>query len=220
MEMLAFTALVLVVLGTFKFPERASGWLPLTGTFAMAGYRLLPSLSLVYSQMVSFLTRRSVVDEILQTLEGTPVRADPAPMPIHFTRTAGTAHSGVSFPRAKCPRAWADRFSASPRGATLASPVPQRAGQSTLLDLLLGLHAPESGGIYIDGALIRIRQDVEAWRYPRRLRSPGHPTPRWHDPGEHPLRTASRCSPPPRRDRGRSVGPVDPRGSGRRATKR
>ena len=104
MEMLAFAALVLVVLGTFKFPERAAGWLPLTGTFAMAGYRLLPSLSLVYAQLVSFLTRRSVVDEILHTLEARSAASCRTPRVQAPLRTLrGTADPRLPVSRANVP---------------------------------------------------------------------------------------------------------------------
>jgi len=164
MEMLAFTALVVVVLGTFQFPERASAWLPLTGTFAMAGYRLLPSLSLVYSQMVSFLTRRSVVDEILQTLEGTPVPTAPPmkPTPLNFARTVELRIPGFRFPGQGVPALDAIDL-CIPKGSHTGITGPSGAGKSTLLDLLLGLHTPDSGGIFVDGEQVH-PENLEAWR--------------------------------------------------------
>ena len=164
MEMLAFAALVLVVLAGLKFPEHAAGWLPLTGTFAMAGYRLLPSLSLVYSQMVSFLTRRSVVDEILQTLDrhGSASHFEGPAKPLTFSQSIELRIPGFQYPGQSAPALGRIELFL-PKGSHHAIVGPSGSGKSTLLDLLLGLHPLASGGVYVDGELVT-EETMEGWR--------------------------------------------------------
>jgi ATP-binding cassette, subfamily B, bacterial PglK len=164
MEMLAFAALVLVILGIHKFPSHAADWLPLTGTFAMAGYRLLPSLSLVYSQMVSFLTRKAVVDEILHTLNSTGSGELPAASasPLRFAHQIELRIPGFQFPGQNNPALGAIDL-VVPKGSHTGILGPSGAGKSTILDLFLGLHTPSSGGVYVDEELVT-PATMESWR--------------------------------------------------------
>jgi ABC-type multidrug transport system fused ATPase/permease subunit len=154
MEIIAFSVLIGFILWTTARPDQGTEWIPAAGAFALCGYRLLPSLSLVYSQMVTFVTRRAVVDELLHTLEETArpasaAAAFPDPPPFHHhlrLRLAAFTYPGET-------RAVLGPIDLLvPKGSHAGIVGPTGSGKSTLLDLLLGLHLPDEGGLELDGA--------------------------------------------------------------------
>jgi ABC-type multidrug transport system fused ATPase/permease subunit len=130
---------------------------------ALAGYRLLPSLQLLYAQLTQISSMRHAVDEVYdefvaaETDKSVPpaisyeVLAPAQPLPWNDTITlreitfrypgaAGTALEGLSLIIAK--------------NSSLGVIGPTGSGKSTLIDLLLGLYQPTAGEILIDGRLL------------------------------------------------------------------
>jgi len=159
-EPLAFGGLVVAVLLLAARGRDFSDILPNLGVMALAGYRLLPSLQLLYSQLTQISSMRHAVDEVYD--EFVAVETD---------RSISAAISSDVLARAK-PLRWSDsitfreisfRYPAVSRPAldgislTIAKNTsvgvigPTGSGKSTLVDLLLGLYQPTGGEILIDG---------------------------------------------------------------------
>jgi ABC-type multidrug transport system fused ATPase/permease subunit len=159
-EPLAFGGLVVAVLLLAAKGRDFSDILPNLGVMALAGYRLLPSLQLLYSQLTQVSSMRHAVDEVYD--EFVAVETD---------RSISAAISSDVLARAK-PFVWNDaialreisfRYPGVSRPAldgisliiakntSLGVIGPTGSGKSTLVDLLLGLYQPAAGEILIDG---------------------------------------------------------------------
>ena len=159
-EPLAFGGLVLAVLVLAVKGRDFSDILPNLGVMALAGYRLLPSLQLLYSQLTHVSSMRHAVDEVYDEFVEAETdgsvspaissdRVMPAtPLPwndaitlretsFHYPGASRPALNGISLIIAK--------------NTSLGVIGPTGSGKSTLVDLLLGLYQPTKGEILIDG---------------------------------------------------------------------
>jgi len=158
-EPLAFGGLVVAVLLLAARGRDFSDILPNLGVMALAGYRLLPSLQLLYSQLTQVSSMRHAVDEVYDEF----VEAETA-------GSVSPAISGDDLARAR-PFRWNDsitlrvisfRYPGASRPAlnkisliiakntSLGVIGPTGSGKSTFVDLLLGLYQPTTGEILID----------------------------------------------------------------------
>jgi ATP-binding cassette, subfamily B, bacterial PglK len=159
-EPLAFGGLVVAVLLFAARGRDFSDILPNLGVMALAGYRLLPSLQLLYSQLTQVSSMRHAVDEVYD--EFVAAETD---------RSVPPAISSDALARAR-PFGWNDsitlreisfRYPGASRPAlngisliiakntSLGVIGPTGSGKSTFVDLLLGLYQPTAGEILIDG---------------------------------------------------------------------
>jgi ABC-type multidrug transport system fused ATPase/permease subunit len=159
-EPLAFGGLVVAVLLLAARGRNFSDILPNLGVMALAGYRLLPSLQLVYSQLTQVSSMRHAVDEVYDEFVVAETEAS-IPSAIHSDRVSpasplrwneAIALHEVSFRYPGAPRLTLDGLSlVIPKNTSLGVIGPTGSGKSTLVDLLLGLYEPTAGEILIDG---------------------------------------------------------------------
>src|SRR5206468_5074776 len=157
-EPLAFGGLVLAVVVLAMRGRDFSDILPNVGVMAVAGYRLLPSLQLLYGQVTQFTSMRYSLDEVFEEFvaaehdeqsDNVEISLE-KPRPIEW-QDAITLDE-VSFIYPGTDRPVLDRFSITIRKNTSIGFIgPTGSGKSTLIDLLLGLHRPTSGRVLIDG---------------------------------------------------------------------
>src|SRR5438093_10154949 len=150
-EPLAFGGLVVAVLLLAARGRDFSDILPNLGVMALAGYRLLPSLQLLYGQLTQISTMRHAVDEVYdefaaaETDSSIPrvMRSDgvtPA-APFRWMYAIVVRVVSLSFPSA--PRPTLDDLSLTiAKNTSLGVIGPTGSGKSTLVDLLLGLYQP------------------------------------------------------------------------------
>ncbi len=171
-EPLAFGGLVVAVLLLAARGRDFSDILPNLGVMALAGYRLLPSLQLLYSQLTQVSSMRHAVDEVYD--EFVEAETDGSVSP---------AISGEDLARAR-PFRWNDsitlreisfRYPGASRPAlneisliiakntSLGVIGPTGSGKSTFVDLLLGLYQPTTGEILIDDEPLKPAL-VPAWQ--------------------------------------------------------
>ena len=159
-EPLAFGGLVVAVLLLAARGRDFSDILPNLGVMALAGYRLLPSLQLLYSQLTQVSSMRHAVDEVYdefvaaetdgsipsaitsdRIMPATPFRWNDAitlrEVSFRYPGASRPALNGISLIIAK--------------NTSLGVIGPTGSGKSTLVDLLLGLYQPTKGEILIDG---------------------------------------------------------------------
>ena len=171
-EPLAFGGLVVAVLLLVAKGRDFSDILPNLGVMAVAGYRLLPSLQLLYSQLTQVSSMRHAVDEVYDEFvaaetdnsiapatSGEPVeRAKPLTWNNAITlRNISFRYPGILLPALDC------LSLTIPKNTSLGVIGPTGAGKSTLVDLLLGLYEPTAGEILIDGRPL-VPALVQAWQ--------------------------------------------------------
>ncbi|PYJ05583.1 MAG: ABC transporter ATP-binding protein [Verrucomicrobia bacterium] len=159
-EPLAFGGLVLAVLLLAAKGRDFSDILPNLGVMALAGYRLLPSLQLLYGQLTQISTMRHAVDEVYdefaaaETDSSIPrvMRSDGVTPAAPFRWNDAIVLREVSFSYPSAPRPTLDDLSLTiAKNTSLGVIGPTGSGKSTLVDLLLGLYQPTAGEILIDG---------------------------------------------------------------------
>src|SRR5262245_17169569 len=158
-EPLAFGGLVVAVLLLAARGRDFSDILPNLGVMALAGYRLLPSLQLLYAQLTQVSSMRHAVDEVYDEFVAAETdRSIPpaistdrlsAAKPFLWNDAITLREVSFRYPSAVPPTL--DGLSLRiPKNTSLAVIGPTGSGKSTLVDLLLGLYQPTAGEILID----------------------------------------------------------------------
>jgi ATP-binding cassette, subfamily B, bacterial PglK len=159
-EPLAFGGLVVAVLVLAMRGRDFSDILPNLAVMALAGYRLLPSLQLLYGQLTQVSSMRHAVDEVYDEFVAAETYRSVSPeassdslipaRPLRWNDTI-TLHE-ISFRYPGAPRPALEGLSLIIVKNTSVGVIgPTGAGKSTLVDLLLGLYQPTAGEILIDG---------------------------------------------------------------------
>jgi len=159
-EPLAFGGLVVAVLVLAAKGRDFSDILPNLGVMALAGYRLLPSLQLLYSQLTQVSSMRHAVNEVYA--EFVAVETDRSISPAISSDVLARAKpfrwndaitlQEISFCYPGVSRAALDGISLIiAKNTSLGVIGPTGSGKSTLVDLLLGLYQPTTGEILIGG---------------------------------------------------------------------
>ena len=132
--------------------------------FGVAGFRILPS---VVRALASFNSVRSGEGALVRVRDALIAAADlepaptspPTPLPI----TRDVALKGVSFRYEQSEGDVVDGVSLVLRvGTSLALVGASGAGKTTIVDLVLGLHRPQTGRVLVDG--VDIHDNLRGWR--------------------------------------------------------
>jgi ATP-binding cassette, subfamily B, bacterial PglK len=157
-EPLAFGGLVLAVVVLAARGRDFSDILPNLGVMAVAGYRLIPTLQLLYAQVTRLTSMRYSLDEVFEEFaaaerEGKSGKIEISPRkPRRIEWQDAITLAAVSFIYPGTNRPVLDRFSiAIQKNMSIGFIGTTGSGKSTLIDLLLGLHRPTSGRVLIDG---------------------------------------------------------------------
>jgi ABC-type multidrug transport system fused ATPase/permease subunit len=171
-EPLAFGGLVVAVLLLAARGRDFSDILPNLGVMALAGYRLLPSLQLLYGQLTQVSSMRHAVDEVYDEFvaaetDKSIARAictepvTPA-SPFPWKNAITLCEVSYRYPHALRPAVEGVSL-IIPKNTSVGIIGPTGSGKSTLVDLLLGLYYPTAGDILIDGQrLTHVR--VPSWQ--------------------------------------------------------
>ena len=169
-EPLAFGGLVLTVVILAIRGRDFSDILPNLGVMALAGYRLLPALQLLYGQVTQLATMRYSLDEVFEEF----VAAERNEKSGNVEISLGKSHpiewhdaitlDEVSFIYPGTDRRVLDRFSITiQKNMSIGFIGPTGSGKSTLIDLLLGLYRPTSGRVIIDGKPLTLEL-IPSWQ--------------------------------------------------------
>ena len=162
-EPLAFGGLVVAVLVLAARGRDFSDILPNLGVMALAGYRLLPSIQLVYAQLTQVSSMRHAVDEVYDEFvaaeidESVPRAINTEPVrsarPLSWDNMITLCDVSYRYPGVS--RCAVEGLSLIiPKNSSIGVIGPTGSGKSTLVDLLLGLYFPTAGEILIDGQLL------------------------------------------------------------------
>lgn len=154
-EPIAFGGLVIVILLYLLQGRPFDDILPNLTVIAFAAYRMLPSFQMLYGQITQIQAMRYVIGEIRSEMN--LILAAPSSPPPPATTPSLTFHHSLElraityqYPQAPVPIL--RNFSLTiPKNSAIGIVGPSGSGKSTLVDLLLGLHSPQSGQILVDG---------------------------------------------------------------------
>jgi ATP-binding cassette, subfamily B, bacterial PglK len=146
--------------------------LPNLGVMALAGYRLLPSLQLLYSQLTQVSSMRHAVDEVYDEFAAAETDRSIPPAvssdalaratPLRWTDAITLRAVSFRYPVASRPALNGISLIIA-KNTSLGVIGPTGSGKSTLVDLLLGLYQPTTGEMLIDGQRL-IPTLVRAWQ--------------------------------------------------------
>ena len=187
-EPVAFGGLMAIVVVLALRGRPFSDILPNLSVMAFAGYRLLPALQLLYSQLVTVAANKYTLahleEEILQieketaetvgtpSVVGTPrcgVRTAQSAVPtredgqpLAFQRELRLENVTFQYPGTTAP-VLKDFNLAIARNESVGIAGPSGSGKSTLVDLILGLHVPQSGVMRLDDTPLT-EDNMASWR--------------------------------------------------------
>ena len=157
---------VILVIGGASGPGQAGAGaiVGLLAMFVAAGFRTLPAVTALLGAVNSIrfgLPYLGLVRKELQRMGATsqPIHATGARLA--FDRDVSVEDVSFRYPGADRP-ALEGVCLRVPYGRSLALVGGSGAGKTTLVDVLLGLHSPDSGRITVDGH--DVAQDVRAWQ--------------------------------------------------------
>jgi len=171
-EPLAFGGLVVAVMVYIARGQDFTTILPNLGVMALAGYRLLPAIQLLYGQLSSLGTTRHSLEEVYDEFHivENAKNLDHGSSSGRFSRLEAIAWQhqirieNLSFQYSGAVRPVLENFNLIiPKNSSLGIVGQTGSGKSTLVDLLLGLHIPKSGCIRIDDMPLSA-ENRRAWR--------------------------------------------------------
>jgi ABC-type multidrug transport system fused ATPase/permease subunit len=167
MEAVAFTTVALGVLYLVARADNVAQFVPLLALYAVAGYRLIPSLQQIYTGVSQLRYGVANVGDLLGDTQGLAAghtRAGGQPEPAELTFASEIRIAEVSFAYQGRPQPALRNLSLTiPRGSLIGLVGRSGSGKTTTLEILLGLLQPSSGGVYIDGVQLDSR-NLRAWQ--------------------------------------------------------
>jgi ATP-binding cassette, subfamily B, bacterial PglK len=168
MEMLAFGSIMIIVLYNMIVKGDVQEVIPIVGLYAFAGYRLMPALKTIFKAMSLIRFQGATVDVIHrewvenQKVLGQRGQAAGSLARLPFRR--GLQLDNVTFAYEGAKEAAVSQVTLMvPRNETVAFVGLTGAGKTTLVDVILGLFAPQGGYLAVDD--IRIGNDNrKAWQ--------------------------------------------------------
>jgi ABC-type multidrug transport system fused ATPase/permease subunit len=164
LETVAFGGVLVIVLYLLKSGRHLQGALPVIGLYAFASVRLLPALQSVFAGLSALRYNAGAVAALRREIEGGMFGEAPEPPGVPAPFESRIVVEDISFSYATSVRPVLRDVSVSiARGEWVAFVGPTGSGKSTFVDILLGLLAPSSGKVTIDGNLLDVSRH-RAWQ--------------------------------------------------------
>ncbi len=165
LEAVVVAGLVLVVVVLLQRAAGLEAMAPLLSVFALAAFRLIPSINKIVGCATQIKASAVAVDEVATELGSSGARygAPPPPAASPFTFADRLTIAGLTYqyPTGKL-AALSGVDLEIRRGESVALVGPSGAGKSTLADVILGVLQPASGRILVDGR--DVLADLHGWQ--------------------------------------------------------
>ena len=159
LESIGFSLLVgAVLLILFRYGS-AESIIPVIAMYALALYRILPSINKMLSNVNQAAYLEHSLDIVYEHFMQETVHEGSEPVTFNHS----ISFDNVSFQYLRGPVVLRDISFKINKGDKLAVTGPSGSGKSTLIDLLIGIHKPSSGSILVDGMELN-DGNVRAWR--------------------------------------------------------
>lgn len=168
-EIIAFGGIIVVVLYLLATGGAIGSALPLLSLYAMAGYRLMPSLQRVFAAASRLRHNQPVIHELhmdFAVRTRVPVR-DSANSPaetaeVAFRESIRLDSVSFTYPESEEP-VLSDITLTIPKGGSVAFIGSTGSGKTTLVDVISGLLTPTHGSVRVDGHPLHEAQ-LRPWR--------------------------------------------------------
>ncbi|MDX2110998.1 MAG: ABC transporter ATP-binding protein [Verrucomicrobiota bacterium] len=169
-EPVALGGLVLAVIWLAFLGRNFSDILPNLTVMALAGYRMIPSVQLLYSQLNQITIMAYTVGEIESEMTGLSEVILPGATqssavgsePLTFEKSIRLENITFNYPHSSRP-VLANFSLEIPRNSSIGIVGVTGSGKSTLVDIILGLHRPQSGCIRVDEQVL-VPANYASWR--------------------------------------------------------
>jgi ABC-type multidrug transport system fused ATPase/permease subunit len=164
LEVLAVTALALLVVTMLGQGRRMDQIVPALGLFAAAAFRMMPSANRALNAIQGLRYGLPVIDVLRQELSlptDVPAAAVAGRDPLPLRETIELTNVSFTYPTAATPSIQKLSMLIR-RGESVGVTGSSGSGKTTLVDLILGLLTPDGGTITVDGA--DIQRDMRRWQ--------------------------------------------------------
>ncbi|MGB0240972.1 MAG: ABC transporter ATP-binding protein [Verrucomicrobiales bacterium] len=166
-EPLAFGGLVVVAMILHNRGGDFTAILPSLAVMALAGYRMMPAMQAIYSQLNQLTTMRYAFEEVSEEFFREPPLQAPAishPPGSDITWEKSLKLEDVCYSYPGTPDNIVANVSLElKKGSSVGVIGPSGSGKSTIADLIMGILVPSSGQITIDGDALT-PDNVSSWR--------------------------------------------------------
>ena len=166
-EPVAFGGMIAIVVFLNARGRDMATVLPNMGVMALAGYKLMPSLQLIYGQLTKIAASRHNLEEVYDEYDSSKrlsvtKRSAKSQAPVSWEHTLGLSDVTFRYPDSNAP-VFQDLNLTIEKNSSVAFVGKTGSGKSTIIDLIMGLHQPESGHLVVDGQKIE-RDQLGAFR--------------------------------------------------------
>ncbi|WP_253248317.1 ABC transporter ATP-binding protein [Helicobacter sp. 12S02634-8] len=159
LETIGFSILIGCVAYILYRYNDASAVLPIISMYALALYRILPSINKILSSYNAIIFSQRSLEIVYEHLNH-PTKPE-YDAPLSFCHNITLNNISFSYSHKK---PLIKNFSITiHKGDKIAFIGSSGAGKSTLIDLIIGIYSPDSGEIYIDGTPLT-SQNIKTWR--------------------------------------------------------
>jgi ATP-binding cassette subfamily C protein len=167
-EPLAFGGLVAIVIVLAVQGRSFSDILPNLSVMALAAYRLLPNLQLLYGQLVTVAANNYTLIQLEEEIMDLEKESEVPHFSTYVNRSLifenEIRFNNITFRYPINAPPILKKFNLLiPKNSSIGVAGPSGSGKSTLVDLLLGLHTAEIGTITVDGVVLS-RENMQSWR--------------------------------------------------------
>ena len=160
LEAIAFGGMVLVLLSVLDDKNGVSQVLPIVALYAFAGYRLLPAMQALYSNLTSLRFSETIVNELykeIESLDNVNKKKDEE----NISFLDKLVLSNVSFNYPGTDRSVLNDISLTiPVNNMVGFVGLTGSGKTTLIDIILGLLEPQKGSLVVDGVEINSKNII------------------------------------------------------------
>ena len=167
-EPIAFGGLVAIVIVLALQGRPFSDILPNLSVMALAAYKLLPTLQLLFSQLVTVSASSYTLGQLEEEMFQLEAETEPisefgdSSRELSFNKEIRLENLAFSYSEGIAP-ILKDFSLTIGKNESIGIAGPSGSGKSTLVDLILGLHTPLEGAILIDGDPLT-PSNMAAWR--------------------------------------------------------
>lgn len=163
LELLAVAGLALLVLSMVAQHRSLETFAPTLGLFAAAAFRLMPSMNRVLTSLQALRYGRPVVDLLYREFAESDVGESPRGDTLFPQFCTEIRFSGTSYCYPGCLEPALDKLSLRIGAGEMIGLIGSSgSGKSTLVDIMLGLLAPSSGAVEVDGR--NIADNLRHWQ--------------------------------------------------------
>ncbi|MCU4158148.1 ABC transporter ATP-binding protein/permease [Carboxylicivirga sp. A043] len=156
---MVITIFAITAYGLFFLPDR-SGLAALLGLFALAAYRILPSVNRIMIALISIKGHQFTFDTILDVKEFTPDVENEE----HITFNNNIKLNNISFRFPDSKTNLLNKINLNiAKGESIGFIGPSGAGKTTLMNMMLGFWKATEGQIQVDNSILK-DSTIKSWR--------------------------------------------------------